>query len=321
MEEAVAFSCDEATAASDARCATPDKEPEAAASAPRGGPAAPEDADEKKIVEIRITLDARDGALLKILSALEPRHPFPAPALAQKPDLPAPVHDDALAPEKRTPSRRDRPLVSPLALLAALLLGFTLRMQVKDIGVSTPAPSAASLESVIDQIVASESHSDPAARNPYSSALGVGQFVEATWLGLVRKHRPDLAATLTERQILDLRKDPELSRHMTSRYAEENKSLLARRGLPVTPGALYLAHFAGPAGAAAILTAPGDADAASVIANVDARPGITREKIVTGNPFMKNFTAKDLKNWADLKMQGLSLVAGDRQEKSDLARD
>ena len=45
------------------------------------------------------------------------------------------------------------------------------------------------------------------------------------------------------------------------------------------------------------------------IANVDVRPGVTREKIVNGNPFMKNFTAKDLKTWAELKMQGLNLAS------------
>ncbi len=56
-----------------------------------------------------------------------------------------------------------------------------------------------------------------------------------------------------------------------------------------------------------------------MIANVDSRPGVTRDKIVNGNPFLKHFTAKDLKNWADLKMQGLTLVEGDA--KSAARRD
>ncbi len=282
----------------------------------------PEDAGGKKVVEIRITLDSDDSALLKILSALEPQRHFPAPALAQKPDLRAPVRDDALAPIARPESGRRRSLISPLALLAALLIGFTLRIGVKDIGFPTaPMRPIASMKQIIDRIVDAESHGDAGAKNPYSSALGVGQFVEATWLGLMRKHRPDIATTLSEKQILDLRKDPELSRFMASRYAEENTSLLARRGLPVTPGSLYLAHFAGPAGAAAILTAPESADAAAVIANVGARPGVTREKIVNGNPFLKTFTAKDLKNWAELKVQGLNLAGGEGEEKGGAGRN
>ncbi|MEK8092357.1 hypothetical protein WOC76_07445 [Methylocystis sp. IM3] len=283
--------------------------------------AAPEDASGKKIVEIRITLDSDDGALLKILSALDPQRQ-PESALNPRFDLPVPARDDALAPKAQPERGRRRSLISPLAILAALLIGLALRISFKDAGFpTTPMQPLASMKQMIDQIVATESHGDAAAKNPHSTALGVGQFVEATWLGLVKKHRPDIANGLNDRQILDLRKDPELSRFMASRYAEENTSLLARRGLPVTPGSLYLAHFAGPAGAAAILTAPEGADAAAVIANTDARPNITREKIVNGNPFMKKFTAKDLKNWADLKMQGLDLVAGGPGEKGGAGRD
>ena len=47
-----------------------------------------------------------------------------------------------------------------------------------------------------------------------------------------------------------------------------------------------------------------------MIASVDGQPGKTREKIVNGNPFLKGFTVKDLKNWAHLKMQGISLEPG-----------
>ncbi|HEY8214919.1 MAG TPA: hypothetical protein VIG36_12395, partial [Methylocystis sp.] len=121
------------------------------------------------------------------------------------------------------------------------------------------------------------------------------------------------------KEILDLRKDPELSREMTARYVEQNTSILMKKGLPVTPGSLYLAHFAGPGGAAAILSAPEEVDAATVIASVDAQPSRTREKIVNGNPFMKGFTVKDLKNWAHLKMQGVRLDLETRTEEN-LAR-
>jgi Transglycosylase SLT domain len=179
-----------------------------------------------------------------------------------------------------------------------------------------PTQSNVSMKTLVDQIIISESQGNPAAKNLYSSAMGLGQFVEGTWLDLVKRHRPDIAATLNEKQILELRDDPELSRFMTGRYVQQNTSILTKRGLPVTPGSLYLAHFAGPAGAAAILAAPENADAATVIANVDHRPGVTREKIVSGNPFMKNFTAKDLRNWADLKMQRLKFNASASDDKS-----
>ncbi len=163
-----------------------------------------------------------------------------------------------------------------------------------------------SVEILVDQIIFSESQGDPTAKNKRSTAMGAGQFVEATWLELIRAHYPDLLATRTEKEVLNLRSDLALSREMTKRFIERNATALAKRGLPVTPSSLYLAHFAGPAGAAAILTSPSDADAATVIADADARPEVTRTKIINGNPFLRGFTVEDLKAWADLKTEGLA---------------
>jgi hypothetical protein len=54
----------------------------------------------------------------------------------------------------------------------------------------------------------------------------------------------------------------------------------------VTPGTLYLAHFAGGAGAVAILSAMENADAALVMATADAMGRTKREKIIKANPFL-----------------------------------
>ena len=78
--------------------------------------------------------------------------------------------------------------------------------------------------------------------------------------------------------------------------------------LPVTPGTLYLAHFAGATGAIALLTSPEDEHAASMMASADSSGHITAKKIVTANPFLAEFTVADLKHWADRKMKG-SLAA------------
>ncbi|MGJ0509852.1 MAG: hypothetical protein ACR652_22555 [Methylocystis sp.] len=236
----------------------------------------------------------------------------PASAAPVSSSLAAPLLGEPLTPvvaSRRAPARAS--WLSPFGLIAALALGFLLHSQIGALRLSDLRQRAdASTGALVDLIIGAESSGNAAARNQYSSALGLGQFVEATWLDLMRRHRPEIASSRNEKEILDLRKDPELSRFLTTRYVEENTSILARKGLPVTPGAIYLAHFAGPGGAVAILTAPENANAADVIANVDSRPGVTREKIVTGNPFMKNFTARDLRNWAELKMQGLTLVEG-----------
>ena len=84
---------------------------------------------------------------------------------------------------------------------------------------------------------------------------------------------------------------------------QRNVEMLRKRGLPVTPGTLYLAHFAGGAGAVAILSAMENADAALVMATADATGRTKRENIIRANPFLERFTVADLRNWADRKMR------------------
>ena len=80
---------------------------------------------------------------------------------------------------------------------------------------------------------------------------------------------------------------------------------LYKADLPLTPGSLYLAYFAGPAGAVALLSAAEHADAASLMAAADATGRTTRQKLVRTNPFLELLTVGDLKNWADHRMRGI----------------
>jgi hypothetical protein len=64
-----------------------------------------------------------------------------------------------------------------------------------------------------------------------------------------------------------------------------------------------LAHFAGGAGAVAILSALEDADAASIMASADATGRTKREKVIRANPFLERFTVADLKSRADRKIR------------------
>jgi hypothetical protein len=89
-------------------------------------------------------------------------------------------------------------------------------------------------------------------------------------------------------------------------FVERNIAMLRQRGLPVTAGTVYLAHFAGRAGAVAILSAPDNADAAVVIARADSTRRTKRERLIRANPFLEHFTVADLKVWADRKMRGPS---------------
>ena len=159
------------------------------------------------------------------------------------------------------------------------------------------------IDVVVERIIGIESNGDPNAKNKRSSATGLGQFLDETWLDLIWTHRPDLARGRSVDKTLELRRDAKLAREITTRFTEQNARILRKRGLPVTPGTLYLAHFAGGAGAVAILSALDDADAASVMAGADATGRTKREKIIKANPFLERFTVADLRNWADRKMR------------------
>jgi hypothetical protein len=161
----------------------------------------------------------------------------------------------------------------------------------------------AAIDAVVERIISIESNGDPNAKSKRSSATGLGQFLDETWLDLIRTHRPDLARGRSQDKTLELRRDAKVAREITTRFTEQNAGMLRKRGLPVTPGTLYLAHFAGGAGAVAILSALEDADAASVMASADATGRTKREKIIKANPFLERFTVADLRSWADRKMR------------------
>jgi hypothetical protein len=162
---------------------------------------------------------------------------------------------------------------------------------------------AVDLDTVAEHIIKVESNGNADAKNKRSSATGLGQFVNETWLILIRAHRPDLVKGRSEGEILEMRRDAAVAREITLRFTERNARALKKRGLPVTPGALYLAHFAGSAGAVAILSADGQADAATVMAGADVTRRTDREKLVKLNPFLERLTIAGLRLWADRKMR------------------
>jgi hypothetical protein len=145
---------------------------------------------------------------------------------------------------------------------------------------------------LVDSIIGAESGGDPNARNPTSSAGGLGQFIDSTWLSVLRKHRPDLADGKSDSDLLALKFDPDLSKEMTAAYAADNAGILQNAGAAVTPGTTYLAHFAGPQGAVGIL----NADPATPVSSILAPAA------VKANPFLQGMTAADLRAWADRKV-------------------
>jgi hypothetical protein len=145
---------------------------------------------------------------------------------------------------------------------------------------------------LIDSIIGAESGGDNNAKNPNSSASGPGQFIDSTFLDVIRKARPDLADK-PDSELLALKTDPVIGRQATEAYAAQNGETLSKNGLPVTPGNTYLAHFAGPTGAVNLLKA----DPTTPRRILDA-------PAIKANPFLRGMTAADLQGWAAKKMGG-----------------
>lgn len=211
-----------------------------------------------------------------------------------------PRPDEALSANVCRDDRRISVELLTLAVVAALILAWVGGTRFVTNG--QPLFGDGSVKAIAERIIAVESGGDPNDKNKRSSATGAGQFLDETWLDTIRTYRRDLVEGRSKKEILELRRDPELTRAIITRLVEQNAAMLKKRGLPVTPGTLYLAHFAGPAGAVAVLSVSENADAASLLASADATGQTTRKKLVDANPFLKELTVGDLKNWADRKM-------------------
>jgi protein-disulfide isomerase-like protein with CxxC motif len=116
-----------------------------------------------------------------------------------------------------------------------------------------------------------ESGMNPQARSGASSAAGLFQFVEQTWLSTLKQHgskygyaryaeliskgadgRYHVDGAEARRAVMDLRLDPHASSLMAADHAAYLKG---RTGRQPTSGELYAAHFLGPQGSARLIEA------------------------------------------------------------------
>lgn len=120
-----------------------------------------------------------------------------------------------------------------------------------------------------------ESGYNPRAKAPTSSAAGLFQFVEQTWLATLKKHgskygyarysdliqrgsdgRYRVSGAEAREAVMNLRFDPHAASLMVGEMTSDNAAYLAgRTGRQPTAGELYAAHFLGPQGAARLIQA------------------------------------------------------------------
>lgn len=147
---------------------------------------------------------------------------------------------------------------------------------------------------LVNQIVKVESGGNATAKNPLSSAFGLGQFINSTWLRMMRTYRPDLASSMSEADLLALRSDPTLAREMVANLAREGEAYLKSRGHQISAGRLYLCHFLGMEGADIVLKAEATADLQTILG----------AGVIGANPFLAGRDAAWVIDWAERKMSG-----------------
>jgi hypothetical protein len=119
-----------------------------------------------------------------------------------------------------------------------------------------------------------ESALDPTAKAPTSSARGLFQFIDQTWLQVLKEDGPalglgdaaaDVSRTASGRyavadparraELLALRDDPQAAALLAGAFTRRNAATLqSALGRPATEGELYAAHFLGAQGAVQLVT-------------------------------------------------------------------
>lgn len=141
-----------------------------------------------------------------------------------------------------------------------------------------------------------ESNFAPDAAASTSSARGLFQFIDQTWLGVVKEagaafgygnYADAIVKTpsgnyavsdpSTRREILKLRDDPAAASAMAGMLSQSNSVKLGDAiGRPPSDGELYMAHFMGVGGAAKLITAAQDAPERSASALFPAAAAANR---------------------------------------------
>jgi len=147
--------------------------------------------------------------------------------------------------------------------------------------------------SYVSRLTRAESGGDPSIKNPQSSATGLYQFVEKTWLDLGNKSHPEIFKGRSETEKLNFRKNPEISDLFLRSLTGENQAHLKEKGVPISNQSMYLAHFASPQVAAELMKASG----------TDPLSKYMTKKALADNG-MTGKTVGWIKQWASKKMGG-----------------
>jgi hypothetical protein len=130
--------------------------------------------------------------------------------------------------------------------------------------------------------------------NPRSSAVGVGQLLDGTYMGLLRRAHPDIAAQVGSdpASIKAFRRTPQglaLSAELAPMNQADNRAIMQRQNIPVTPANEHVMWVLGAGDGPKVLNADPSTPLQGLISNaaIAANPSIMRGK-----------TAGEFRTWA-----------------------
>jgi|AntRauTorcE11897_2_1112592.scaffolds.fasta_scaffold00414_10 hypothetical protein len=155
-----------------------------------------------------------------------------------------------------------------------------------------------------------ESNFKPEVKAKTSSATGLFQFIDNTWLGMVAKHgykhglgqygqeisfspasgKVKVSSPEMKREILELRKDPDIASKMAAEFAKDNQEYLERKTKrDIGSTEMYLAHFLGAGQAGKFINAQ-DSNADQAAANLFPRAAKANQNVF----YNQNGTSRSL---------------------------
>jgi hypothetical protein len=139
-------------------------------------------------------------------------------------------------------------------------------------------------DSYYASIRSAESGGNDRAKNPTSTATGRYQFLQGTWQEVAKKH-PELGLTA------DGRFDAGQQERAIRAFTADNAAVLRSKGVPITNGSLYAAHFLGAGAAPAAYRAAPNTPMSAIVSPA----------VIQANGFLRGMNAGQFRQWAEKK--------------------
>jgi hypothetical protein len=164
---------------------------------------------------------------------------------------------------------------------------------------AAPAAGRAAAPAIGDAQAMRTAQIEGTGKNPMSSAQGLHQFIDSTFVGTAKKVFPELA-NKSPTEILALRgtklaDGTPIESALEQRFRADNIASLTSAGIQPTPGNTYLAHFLGAGGARSVL----GADPSTPVSSLLSADAIAANKSV-----LEGKTAGEVAAWAANKFSG-----------------